>query len=218
MDEIEAAPVKIFHLAYVNQPNDANELLTGLRLMLPPMTKLYLVPSRNEIWLRATAEDTVRAEALIREFDKPKKQFRLLYTVTELEGGKRLGVQHFSVLSSTSMRTTMKNGSKVPVVTGSLTSGSGSGTTDQFTYLDVGISIDATLDEFGDGGRLKSKVEQLTVVPGDGGGTMKDPVLRQTLIDGFVYLTLGKASVLGTVDVVGSTRQMEVAVTMEPVR
>mgnify|MGYP000476360394 CR=1 FL=1 len=41
------------------------------------------------------------------------------YTITELDGGKRVGVQHFALALVPGGRTTLKNGSKVPVATGS---------------------------------------------------------------------------------------------------
>ena len=47
------------HLNSTTQQNEQNELLTALRNMLDPNAKVFLVPSRNEILIGASAEQTV---------------------------------------------------------------------------------------------------------------------------------------------------------------
>jgi hypothetical protein len=48
------------------------------------------------------------------------------------------------------------------------------------TYVDVGMNFDATLDEFANGVRLNSKVEQLSVADEKSGAGAQDPIIRQT--------------------------------------
>jgi hypothetical protein len=62
------------------------------------------------------------------------------------------------MIGVTGLRTTLKQGSKVPVVTGTYNPG-GPSAQNQMTYVDVGMNFDATLDEFANGVRLRSKVE-----------------------------------------------------------
>ena len=41
-----------------------------------------------------------------------------------MDGGKRIGTQHFAMIVVTGQRTVLKQGSKVPIVTGSYNAGS----------------------------------------------------------------------------------------------
>ena len=115
-------------------------------------------------------------------------------------------------------RTTLKQGSKVPVATGSYSAtGSNTGAQTQFTYIDVGMNFDVTLDELANGARLRSKVEQLSIAEQTSGLGLQDPIIRQSTLEGTSFLTLGKPLVLGSIDIPGSTRHLDVEVVMEQV-
>ena len=114
----EAAPLTTIYLKNAVQPNDGNELLTGLRLMLDPAVKLYLVPSENAIVLKALPEEIATATKLISELDVPRKEYRLVYTLTETDNGKRLPPQHITLEATAGQRVLLKQGSKIPVITG----------------------------------------------------------------------------------------------------
>ena len=86
------------------------------------------------------------------------------------------------------------------------------------TYIDVGLNFDATLDEFANGVRLRTKVDQSSVAEERSGVGPQDPVVRQTSLEGTSFLTPGKPLVLGSLDIPGSTRHQEVEVVMEAVR
>jgi hypothetical protein len=135
-----------------------------------------------------------------------------------MDGGKRVGAQHFSMVVVTGQRTLLKQGTKVPIATGSYTTGASTGEQTQFTYLDVGMNFDATLDEFVNGVRLRTKVEQLSMAEEKSGMGPQDPVIRQTSLEGTSFLTPGKPLVLGAVDIPGSTRHLDVEVVMDLVR
>ena len=114
----EKAGPEIYQTVYLTnltQENDANELVTDLRNMLPK-AKLYYVPSQSAISLRGTAEDIALAQKILSDLDKTKKIYRLTYTMTERDGGKTIGVQHFSIIVASGSRTDFKQGSRVPVV------------------------------------------------------------------------------------------------------
>ena len=55
---------------------------------------------------------------VIEELDKPKKVYRLTYTITEMDGGKRVGAEHFEWLVAEGAKAVLKQGSRVPIVTG----------------------------------------------------------------------------------------------------
>jgi len=207
---------KTFYLANTNQSNEANEIVTALRNMLDPSVKIYLVPSQNAIVMRSSPENIALAQKLIGDLDRPKKVYRLTYAITEIDGGKRVGTQHIAMIVAGGQRTVMKQGNKVPIVTGSTTEGNSTQST--VTYLDVGLNFDATLDESVNGVRLRTKVEQLSLAEERSGVGTQDPVIRQTSVEGTSILTEGKPLILGSIDIPGTTRHLDIDVVMEAVR
>ena len=75
------------------------------------------MPSQSAISIRGSAEDIALAQKILSDLDKTKKIYRLTYTMTEKDGGKTIGVQHFSIIVASGSRTDFKQGSRVPVVT-----------------------------------------------------------------------------------------------------
>jgi type II secretory pathway component GspD/PulD (secretin) len=213
-----ALSFRTFYLTNVSQVSDANDLTNALRNLLDPHDKVYLVPSPFAIVVQGTPDQLVLAQKLLSDLDRPKKTYRLTYTITETDDGKRVGTQHFAMVVVTGQRTVLKQGSKVPIVTGSYTAAGSSGEKTDVTYLDVGMNFDATLDEFVNGVRLRTKVEELSLAEEKSGMGPQDPVIRQSLLESTSFLTPGKPLVLGSVDIPGSTRHLDVEVVMELVR
>jgi hypothetical protein len=203
-----------FYLTNLTQQNDANELVTDLRNMLPN-AKLYYVPSQSAFSIRASAEDLALAQKILADLDKTKKIYRLTYTMTEKDGGKTLGVQHFSIIVASGSRTDFKQGSRVPI---SVATNAAPGSNAEITYIDIGQEIEASLDGYLDGVRLRTKVVQSSVAEDKSGVGTQDPVIRQTTFEGTSTLVQGKPLVLGSLDIPGSTRHQEVEVVSELVR
>lgn len=214
---VDTRPFQTFYLTNVSQQADANEIMVAIRNLLPPDIKVVLVPAQNAIAMRGTADELQLTQKIINDFDRPKKIYRLTYTIAESDGGKRVGVQHFSMIVASGGRTTLKQGSKVPIVTGTYNPGSSSAQ-NQMTYLDVGMNFDASLDEFVDGVRLRTKVEQSGIAEEKSGVGAQDPIVRQTVLEGTSILVPGKPLTLGSLDVPGSTRHLEIEVVLEAVR
>jgi type II secretory pathway component GspD/PulD (secretin) len=190
-----------------------------LRNMLPPNDKIYLVANQNAIFVRATPEDIVFAQKLIADLDRPKKNYRLTYTVTELDGSKQIGTQHFAMVAVSGQDTVLKQGSKIPVATGSYSAGgsSSAGVQTQFTYIDVGMDFDATLTEIGNNAMLKYSVEQSSVAPERSViAGVQEPIVRQSSLKGESLLAPGKPLALGSMDIPGSTSHLQIEVLMEP--
>ena len=203
-----------YHSLYLASPlqNDANDIVTDLRNMLPK-ARVYFVPSQSAISIRATPEDFAIAQKILAEIDKPRKVYRLTYTISESESGKPTGTQHFSLIVPSGGRTELTQGSKVPIVTG--TSDAEKGTiTSQVQYEDIGLKIQASLE----GVRLHTKVEQSALAEEKSGAVAQDPIVRQTVLDGMSTLSQGKPVVLGSLDVPGSTRHQEIEVASELVQ
>jgi type II secretory pathway component GspD/PulD (secretin) len=213
----DSRPLETFYLSNASAVNAGNEILTALRLLLDPSDKLYLTPSENAVSLRADPDEIALAKQIISELDRPQKVFRLTYTIDESDAGKRVGIQHFSMLVAAGNRTTLKEGSKVPIVTGSYNYEKNDSQT-QMTYLDIGLNVDATVDDFTGGVKLRSKVEQSSMAEEKSGVGPSDPIVRQSVLEGTSLLTLGKPIVLGALDVPGSTRHLDISVVADQVK
>ena len=202
------------YLSNLTQPSDANDLIGDLRNMLP-RSKMIYVPSQGAISFKGSPEDMALAQKILADLDKTKKIYRLTYTMTEKDGGKTIGVQHFSVIVASGSRTDFKQGSRVPI---SVATNAAPGSNAEITYIDIGQEIEASLDGYLDGVRLRTKVVQSSVAEDKSGVGTQDPVIRQTTLEGTSTLVQGKPLVLGSLDVPGSTRHQEVEVVSELVR
>ncbi|GGA79229.1 hypothetical protein GCM10011507_33080 [Edaphobacter acidisoli] len=213
----ENETTQTFYLSNVSNTREGNEIVTALRNLITPQSKIYSVPTQNAIIVRSTPDQLVLAQKLINDLDRPNKTYRLTYTLTEMDNGKRVGTQHYSLIVVSGERTTLKQGSKVPIATGTYKLSDASSQT-QITYVDLGMNFDVTLDEFANGVRLRSKVEESSVAEQTSNTTLQDPIIRQTVLEGSAFLTSGKPLILGSLDIPGSTRHMDVDVEMDPVQ
>ncbi len=212
------ANIHTYYLKNVSQPSDANEIYTALRNALPADVKSFLVSSDNAIIVLAGPDQFAIVEELIKNLDRPHRTYRLTYTVSEMDGSKRIDTQHFAMVVAPGQPTTLKQGSKVPVVTGSTgTAAEANGIQTQFTYLDIGMNFEATVDEFANGIRLRTSVDQSSVGEQKSVVGVQEPVVRQTSLKSSSFLTPGKPLTLGSVDVPGSTRHLDIEVVMEQV-
>lgn len=213
----DSVPEQTFHLKYVTQPADLNEISALLRQMLPQETKVFVVQAQDAILIRAIPEDLAFAQKIIDDLDRPKKAWRLTYTVTEMDGDKRLGTQHYSMDLVDGQRTDLQEGSRVPIATGSYSSGTSNiGVQTQFSYQDVGITFEATLSPEGTGARLLSSIEQSGVAEANAGAPTSAVITRHSSLKGSYLLALGKPLVLGTMDIPGSTHRSEIEALIEP--
>ncbi len=208
--------VQTFYLTNITQLNEGNDIATAVRNLIAPDAKVYFVAHQNALLVSATPEQLVLAQRIVHDLDQQRKTYRLAYTITELDGEKRVGTQHFAMVVVSGERTTMKQGSKFPVATGEYNPGSGS--QKQFTYLDVGLNFDATIEDSENGVRLKTKVERSSISEETSGVGTADPIVRQTVFEGTSVLTAKQPLILGSLDVPGTTRHLDVAVMMEVVR
>ena len=201
------------YLTNLTQPNDAQEVASVLRNMLP-RAKSFYVASQGAIAIKGTAEEIALAQKILADLDKTKKLYRLTYTMTEKDGGRTIGVEHFSLIVVSGSKTVLKQGSRVPVAV----KGGGSSSDTEVTYLDLGQEIEASLDGYLDGARLRTKVVQSSIAEDKSLVGTQDPVIRQTTLEGTSTLIQGKPLVLGSLDIPGTTRRQEVEVVSELVR
>ena len=109
---------------------------------------------------------------------------RFLFTLSELENGRRLNSRNFEMLVREDRSSEMKTGSRVPVM-GTVRAGDGS-SSQGLQYLDVGLNVRAQYKLREDGKLdLNSQVEMSSIATGSGSeATMRTPpVLRQERLD-----------------------------------
>ncbi|HWE85170.1 MAG TPA: secretin N-terminal domain-containing protein [Terracidiphilus sp.] len=201
-----------FTINYATAPSDLNDLQTALRNMLP-RARMYALESQDAIVIRATAEDLENAKRLIGELDRPRKAWRVTYTITDIDSGKRAEPRQVTLIVIAGTRSTIKQGNRLPLLTGTQ-KGSSADQNTEVQYIDVGLNIDANID----GGRLRSRIEQSGVADEKSGFGVQDPVVHQSLLEGSSNLDPGKPVMLGSLDIPGTTHRQEIEVTAEPLR
>jgi type II secretory pathway component GspD/PulD (secretin) len=215
--ESDSTQVKTFYLNSGGSVQQANELLNALLRVLNPATRVNLMPSEYAISVRGTPEQIDMAAKLIADLNHPQRDYRLTYTMSEMDGSKRVGVQHYTLVMFGGARARLKQGSRVPVATGT-TSSSGSQTNTTLTFIDVGMNVDATLAVAADGILLQSKIEDSGLLEDRSIAGVQEPMIRQTTLEGSTLLQPGKPVALGSLDIPGSTRHLDVEVLLEPMR
>ena len=219
----QRAQTKTIYLQNVTSQNDANEIMVAVRNSFDPGLKIYLLANQNALVITTYPEEFAKVEALVRILDRPRKTYRVTYTLTELDAGKTVSTQHFSMLLGDGDYTSMKEGNKIPIATGTYANGvaatsPSSEIQTQFTYLDVGMNFNTSITVTGNTVLLKSKVEDSSLDQPVTIAGVTEPVVRQSVLDGTSVLTLDKPFMLGTIDIPNTARHMDIAVLIEQIK
>lgn len=215
----ESKPPQTYQTLYLTSPleqHDALDIVTDLRSLLP-RARVFYVPSQNAISMLGTADDFQLARQILSGIDRARKTYRLTYTITQTDNGQPAGTQHVALIVASGERADLKQGTRIPIVTGTVAAGTSTSNT-EVQYQDVGLNIGATLSGTPEDLRLRTRIEQSSLADEKSGLGVQDPVIRQTSLDAMSNLTSGKPSVLGSLDIPGTTRHMEIAVSSEPVQ
>jgi type II secretory pathway component GspD/PulD (secretin) len=203
--------VQTFFLKNASEQNDLNDIETDLRNVMP-RARIFGIQWQSAVTIKATAEDMETAQKIISELDQPRKLYRLTYTITDIADGKRGGSQHFVLLAAWDQRSMFKQGSRVPIVTGT-PDGQAQGS--QVQYQDIGLSIEATVSGSPDGLTLRTKVEQSSLADEKAAAGAQDPQIHQTVLQETSELSQGKPLVLGSLDTPGTAGRQEIEVVAE---
>jgi type II secretory pathway component GspD/PulD (secretin) len=209
----EAQEYRTFYLSNTTSEND---VVTDLRNMLQ-RAKVYRVETQGAVSILGTADELKLAQRIIGDLDRPAKTYRLTFTIKESDAGKPDDPRHVSVVVVLGNKSEVKQGTKIPIVTGSSDDKSSTANT-QVQYLDVGLNIEATLDSSGDGLRLRTKVLQSSVAVEKSNVGIQDPILHQTVLDGQASLVEGRPTILGTLETPGGAGTEEFDVVAEAVK
>jgi hypothetical protein len=210
----EAQTYQTFYLTYATQQQSLNDIQTDLRNLLPK-AKIYGVASQTAISVRGSVEDIELAKRVLADLDRPSKTYRLTYTFRETDAGKPVESRQVALMATVSgSRTEFKQGTKVPIVTGTADSSNTKQET-EMQYVDVGLNIEASLDLSGPDLKLWTKVAQSSVAEEKSSLSAQDPVIHQAVIQEQARMIEGKPLVLGALDIPGSTRREQVEVVAE---
>ena len=203
--------VKTFYLNYATEPARVQDLVNAMRTILE-FQRVQPVPAIHAVVVRGNPEQVAAAEKLVRDIDKPgataatSESYKLDYTLSEVESGKKVSSKTYSVVvkrgrdQHDAEYSKYRVGSRVPFSTGP-----------QVQYNDIGVSIDCRL--FGDDETLTldSTVEVSGVAnPQD---TTGHPTIRQSKSSSVATLTPGKPLLIASLDGADSPRKTEIEVT-----
>jgi type II secretory pathway component GspD/PulD (secretin) len=206
-------PPEVYQTLYLSSSTgqqDANDVQTALRNMLP-RPRIYYVNTSNALLIRGSAEDVATAQKIVDEIDKPRKSYRLTYTISD--GGTS---RHFVMIVTSGERSELKEGARVPIMTGSY--GDSKQEHNEVQYVDVGMSVQASLTGLGEGLRLRSKIEQTSVADEKSNVGIQDPVIRQSVLEEDSVIAPGKPAMLGSMEMPDGGKKVEVSVTAELVK
>jgi hypothetical protein len=144
------------------------------------------------------------------QHEKPVQPYRLDFTLSELESGKKINTRHCSMNVTAGSTNEIKIGTRVPVST----------TGSQFQYMDVGTNVWANLREVGDDLQLevRSDVSNLDTSSMRDHSSTSPPIVRQIQINGKTLLVIGKTITVGTIDDPNSNHEFQLEVTAAKLR
>jgi type II secretory pathway component GspD/PulD (secretin) len=216
-----AADTRTFYLADTAPRYAQGEVSSALHNALCSDARVYDVESERAIVVQALPDQLDLAAKIIHDLDRPQTSYRLTYTLTELNAGKTISTEHYSMVLASGQQLTLKQGTKVPVATGSYSNANASANNSvetQFTYLDIGMNFVATVEPMANGVQLHSKIEQSSLAQPSTIEGVTEPVVSQTVLETTSLLSPDKPRMLGAIDIPHSTRHIDIAAVIEPLK
>jgi hypothetical protein len=213
----EQKPAESYQTYYLKNAtgiNAASDIQTTLRNMVP-RARIYYAPAENALSLAGSAEDLARAQKILMDIDRPQKTYRVTYSISE--GAGQVEGQRFVLIVTPGGKSISKQGTRVPIMTGAYKEGEGASANTQFQYVDIGVSVEASLAGFEDGMRLHSKIEQSSVADEKSNVGIQDPVIKQSVLEVQSAFVPGKPLTIGSVEMPGGKR-VQVQATVEAVQ
>ena len=142
---------------------------------------------------------------------KPVAAYRIELNVREIEDGKRLNSRNYMMTAEDGTPARIRVSDRVAVQS--------SVSTTQFEYREIGMNIDCTPHERGDGVSLVIHVEFSSIPPRDQtASTPFNPVSRTQRAEIEPIVTFGKPVLVASMDDVVSNRHYEIEVTAAKVK
>lgn len=137
--------------------------------------------------------------------EKPITPYRLDFTISEIEDGKKINARQYSLNVNTGDHNNLKIGTRVPV---EIKQG-------EMQYLDLGTDISADLRERDNGLALEVRALMSSFATPDDQANRSNsmPLLREMKINASTVLSPGRPTIVGSVDDPNSKRQYQLEVT-----
>jgi hypothetical protein len=157
----------------------------------------------------ASAQQEKGKEAATTE-QKPLVVYRIEFNVREVENGKRLNSRNYIMLVEDGQWGRIRVGNRVPYQSAEK----------QYQYQDVGMNIDCHPRGREDSVALDIGVESMSVVPPEQAtaATTLQPMFRQQRSNITSVVTLGKPTLIASMDDVVTNRRYEIEVTATKVK
>jgi len=197
---------RMLRLQYAANTNYLADVQTALRNLLPN-AKIYAIANQNTIALWASDEDFALAQKVVADLDKPHQGYRVSFALIEMDGAKRLSERHYSLVAWGNERSSLKQGRRIPILTGTAEKDSAA----QVQYVDVGLNLEATVSD----GQLRVKVEESAISTDKPATATSDPIVEQMVLTGNAPWANGKPVVLGLLALPGSTHHAVVEATVD---
>jgi hypothetical protein len=141
--------------------------------------------------------------------------YRLTYTLTEMDGNRRIGSQRYVVVldpDAPNAHVNMK--ARLPMYLADSA---------QYSYEDIGLGMDASLRQYANGVELFTRLNQ-TELAGDQDSTTPHapsgsatphrppPIIRQSQLETTTLMTENRPMILGQLDKPGSTHSLQIQV------
>jgi len=142
---------------------------------------------------------------------KPLVAYRIEFNVREMENGKRLNSRNYMMVVENDNRGMVRVGNRVPYQ-------SGQSGEKQVQYQDIRMNIDCRPRERGDSVALTINLDFTSFAPQTETTLVLPPVSRTESIGVDPIVTLGKPTVVASMDDVASNRRYEIEVTATKVK
>jgi general secretion pathway protein D len=128
--DLDEQAIQTFYLTNVSQQNDANEVVVGIRNLLDPSVKIYLVPSQSAIVMRATPDQLMLAQKLINDLDRARPEVVVDVAILQVNRDK---VRNLGITLPQSFTLTPQANPNAPAPTSSSSSTGTTVTSSNFT-------------------------------------------------------------------------------------
>ena len=139
--DLDEQAVQTFYLTNAAQQNDGNEIVTGIRNLLDPSVKVYLVASQNAIVMRATPDQLLLAQKLLNDLDRAKPEVVVDVAILEVNRDK---IRNLGITLPQSISLTPQASPNSTTTSGGSSSGGGTTTTPSNFTLNSLAHLNAT--------------------------------------------------------------------------
>jgi hypothetical protein len=137
--------------------------------------------------------------------------YRVTFALHETENGKAVGVRNYTMLIAPQSSSKLNSGTKIPVP-------SGPAANQQYTYVDVGVSVRARVQDRGGQLLLAAEVELSNLGAERENAGRAAPRIQQLRADIDTAIPLGKATSIASLDDPVSPRHYDIEVTATKIK